>query len=70
MKRQKVIHPSEIPTRLPMFSTATIWLLLDRLQLPSWANGAIWAVWGVLCAGLVIMFFTQKCTHIFDEEKP
>lgn len=54
MKKTKVIHPENLPTRAPLWSSVVMWLLLDRLQPPGWWWGVVgtvfalfWISWGV-----------------------
>lgn len=47
MKRNRAIASKNLPPRLPLFSTAVLWLLLDRLSLDGFWLGAIWAIWGL-----------------------
>ena len=49
MPRKLVIHPSCLPSRLPLPATAAIALVLDRLHAPGW-------VWGG-CGVLVLIFW-------------
>lgn len=38
--KRKEINPKYLPTRLPIVSTAVLWLLLDRMAAPQWLWGA------------------------------
>jgi hypothetical protein len=49
---RRVISGRNLPSRIPLWSTLTVWLLLDRYQPPGWVWGAvglffllIWAAW-------------------------
>lgn len=48
---RRVIDAAHLPMRMPLWPTATLWLLLDRLQMPGWVWGAtglfILTAWGV-----------------------
>lgn len=52
MIKIKVLPHKRLPTRLPIWNTATAWLLLDRGQAPGWLWGAV----GVLLA--IVWFFS------------
>jgi len=38
---KKVLKPNNLPTRLPVWSTATSFLLLERFDAPQWLWGAL-----------------------------
>lgn len=42
------------PSRLPIWSTATIWLVLDRLHAPGWAWGVAGTVVVVAWIGAIV----------------
>lgn len=48
MKKKKVIANKNLPTRIPLWSTITLYLFLDRLHAPQW--------YGVLVACLYLLF--------------
>jgi len=60
MKKRKVVSEKNLPTRLPVWSSLIVWLLLDRFNPPGWA-------WGVV--GTVFVFFwIVAITDIFVRE--
>jgi hypothetical protein len=61
VKRRNVIALSSLPTR-PMgiaWTTATVWLLMDRLNAPSWMHGAVWSIWALLCVAWLVDWWFQ-----------
>jgi hypothetical protein len=40
----KVIHRKFLPTTVPTWKTITVFLLLDRLNWPGWAQGVVWTL--------------------------
>jgi hypothetical protein len=53
MKRHVLPH-SVLPTRLPLQTTALVYLLLDRFDPPGWTWGVVWTVMVLLWIGVVI----------------
>ncbi len=61
----KVVHYRCLPAKIPVMSGITLWLLLDRLQVPAWVWGAVGAAYAILfllCVGAVVR---QQDTDIF-----
>lgn len=44
MKAIKVVHPRNLPTRLPFVGTAVVWLLLDRLAVDGVWLGVVYVL--------------------------
>lgn len=49
---RRVISAKNLPMRMPLWPTLTLWLLLDRWHSPAWVWGAlgafivfVWAIW-------------------------
>lgn len=61
----KVIDPKRLPTRLPIISTITVWLAVDRLALPLLWRGVIGTLvvlyWGIA----VYVVIKQEYTDVF-----
>ena len=66
MSKTKVIKISNLPTKLPIIFTATVYLLLDKFNPPGWVWGtvgvAILLLW-VICIGTMV---NDKYVDIFD----
>lgn len=48
MKNKNVIDPDCLPMRSPLLFFATLWLLLDRLGIPSWGWGVYWTLFALV----------------------
>jgi hypothetical protein len=64
MKR-KVISQKSLPVRIPLLSTAVLYLLLDKFSAPEWVWASVGTLWGLLCVTAVIMLFTQETVDMF-----
>ena len=68
MKRRKVISYMNLPTRFPITSTMTQFLLLKYLNVPDTIWG-IWItlsiIWHLLC---LVAFWTEKTTDIMEDK--
>ncbi len=68
MKSKKVISSKNLPVRLPIFQTATMYLLLDKFHWQEWIMGAL----GLLCLLLWVVsigyLFTPEETDIFNDK--
>lgn len=53
------IKPSSLPPRLPLVSTAVLWLLLDRFNAPMWLMGLVMLVCFLLCVAVVVVAMTS-----------
>jgi hypothetical protein len=69
MTDRRVIKYRNLPTKLPIGSTAVVWLLLDRFQAPGWVWGAV----GVIClatwAAVIYQIWIEDGVDIFAEGK-
>ena len=63
----KVIHPKNLPTRLPMLLTAVIFLALDRYQPPGWLCGVAYTLLALLWIGCIINIVREKHTSVFPD---
>ena len=68
MKR-RVIHAKNLPVRIPIWSTATVWLLMDRFQVRGVWAGVVWTIWAILCVILLIGWWSQDSVDIFANER-
>lgn len=62
----KVIDQKNLPVKLPVFPTATAWLLLDRFQAPGWVQGCVYTLFGLIWLASIIAVWKQQPTNIFD----
>lgn len=70
MKKKQVINPKNYSSQVPIFSTITMWLFLDRLQAAGW----VWGVVGTIGAIIwIVKIYSglrlEKWVDIFEEEK-
>ena len=54
MKTMKWIHSNNMPVKLPVSTTAVLWLLIDRLQPVQWLIGVLWTCMAILWIGSII----------------
>jgi hypothetical protein len=64
--KKKVIARQYLPVRPPLFGTATVWLLLDRLGPPAWVQGAVWCFVALLWVGSFMAMAEQE--HVSPAE--
>jgi hypothetical protein len=60
VKAKKVVAYENLPARLPIWTSATAWLLLDRFKPPGWA-------WGVV--GTIFVFLWIICLIDLSREE-
>lgn len=65
----KVVSFKNLPTRLPIYQGLTLWLVLDRVDAPSWAWGAVGTLFGLLFLVALYIVCTQKQVEILPVEK-
>lgn len=69
MSTLKKIHRRNLPVKIPLFKTITIWLLLDRCNAPIW----VWITFAIvaLIAWIISgsMFCVEKQIDIFEEKQ-
>jgi hypothetical protein len=61
MKAKKVLSFSALPSRLPIWQTATCWLMSDRLHAAGW-------VWGVLGSLMALLWMGSIAGMIREEQ--
>jgi hypothetical protein len=73
MKSTKVISGKNLPARLPIWPTITMYLLLDKAHPPQWALGAIALLWVIFWIIAIIAVTHQEPVDIVsvlgDEKK-
>jgi len=60
----KVIHRSQLPTRLPVTFAIAVYLLLDKLQAPGWVWGIAVTLLALVCISAVIGVVRELETKI------
>ena len=67
MKTTKVIPYKNLPGRIPIWSTAVVWLVLDRLAAPGWVWGICGTIWCFIWVFSVIAIHTQEQTDPYEQ---
>lgn len=67
MKRKVVSHKS-LPARIPLISTAVLYLLLDKFHAPEWLWASIGTLWVLFLIGSVIAVFTQEPVELYPSK--
>jgi hypothetical protein len=62
----RVIKSDNLPTRLPLISTMTIYLFLDHFNAPEWVWGGIGILLGILWIACVCKFFTDTSIDVLN----
>lgn len=61
MSTRKVVHVNDLPTRLPLTTTAVVGLLLDRFDAAGW-------VWGMV-GTIVVLIWIFTLTRLWTERQ-
>lgn len=70
MSRYRVVHPGNLPPRLPVAATAVLWLLLDRVEVPGLWRGVAWTIMGLFWVVLLVAWWIVEPVRIFPREEP
>ena len=65
----KVLSIKNLPTRLPIGTTALLWMLLDRLHVPSWVWGSVGAAWVIIVIACIVAMFQEHAVDIFKDKQ-
>lgn len=60
----KVLHPSQLPSRLPFLSTFVAYLGMDFYDAPGWVWGMGWTLLAILWFGASYAIYKQEHTKI------
>lgn len=63
--KKKVIKVGNLPTRLPLLTTAVSWLILDRIQAPSWLFGSVGTILFIIWVTALHSMLTERKIDIF-----
>lgn len=69
MNRVRCIKQSNLPPRLPILSTAVIWLLVDRYDVPGAWRGVIWTLWAIWWALVCAAVWFYEPVDVLAEQK-
>ncbi len=64
-EKKQVLARSSIGAGLPIFSTAVVWLLLDRLHASDLVSGVVYTVVALVWLGCIHRLVTEKSVDIF-----
>lgn len=67
MKKRTIVHPDNLPMRVP---TQLLWLLLLSMSVwdaPAWVWGAAWTLYAIVAAVAVTDLFTREAKRVFPE---
>jgi hypothetical protein len=67
MKKRKVIAHKNTAPSLRMVFFAVVWLLMDRLQPPSWAWGVVGTICVLLAIATLVDIFCCEQVDLFDK---
>jgi hypothetical protein len=62
----KVIAWQYLPSDLPVWKVAVVWLLMDRFEIGGAVAGVIWTVVSLMVVGIAVRFWIQKPSHPKD----
>ena len=62
----KVLHPRNLPTRIPWLSTAVLYLLLSKWNAPVWVWSMLSVPVAVIWGSCLYAISTQKQIDIFE----
>lgn len=67
-ERRPVLRPDLLPVSpvRGFWAGAVVWLVLDRLNLPGWANGVLWTLFAFAFIGLLVKWATQKHASVSE----
>lgn len=66
----KVLHPSQIPTRLPFISTWLAYMTMDLYDAPGWMWGMGWTLITLIWIIAVVAIWKQDHTKILELTDP
>lgn len=67
MERLKVIKTVNLPTKLPLTSSAVVYLLMKQTNASSFVCGIFVALWAILWIVSIVLMFCQEPIDIFED---
>jgi len=64
----KVIARKNLPVRLPLFPTITLWLLLDKLQSPGYVWGIVGTLMALIWIAAIFMIIKEKEVNVLENK--
>ncbi len=68
MKNNKVFHPRNHHSKLPVFNGLTIYLVLEHFHAPQWLYGAFAVVWLILMVAAIYTIHKDEYVDVFDTD--
>lgn len=68
MKNRKVIASRNLPSRLPLWPTLTLWLFLDRIAAPVGVYYAVFIFLAIVWLASIANMSTQQQVDLFNDE--
>lgn len=65
----KVIHEQNMPSRYPIWSALTCWLMLDKFNAPAWGYIVLGALFLINLLSELYKTIKQEKTDIFKDSK-
>jgi hypothetical protein len=65
--KKKVIARKNLPTNLNLFNLVTLWLLLDRFNIPLWGWGVYWTLIVFEVIGMFMNLYNEEEIEILKE---
>ncbi len=65
--KHKVISWKNLPTRLPVWPSIIIWLLMDRVHPPEWLVGVGYTIMVLIWIMAIVSMVTETKVDIFDK---
>ncbi len=69
MQAKKVLSEDNLPARLPLFQTLTLWLFLREIHAPQWVWGSLGVLFLVFWIGAVCNLIREDRVDIFRDGK-
>ena len=65
----KVISPKNEATKLPLWSTLIVWLVLDKTQPPQWVWGGVGTIFALIWIVCIVAIIKQEHVDIFKDKE-
>jgi hypothetical protein len=66
--KKKVISYKNLPQSLNFYGIVTLWLLLDKFNIPQWGWGIYWTIVVLGTIGVFINIYNEEKIDIFNKE--
>ena len=66
MPKNKVFAWKCMPSKIPIWDTAVLWLMMDKIAPRPWIVGAVWTVWAILAIASTVAHFTQEYVDVLN----